>query len=241
MPSTRPPGLTGLHNTNAIDAGTLVRNQSPNPQLNGHGPNHPDISDPSLVELRELGLDLLQMALDLAGIVDPTPVSDGASGLLALARGQWFDALISGASMIPYIGDLAKAGKLPRYLKTIEKAVLLAEKSAEAAKTLLPGMRKLKEVLDLIPANANKQIDEIRAVVNRFINTHTTAAITKVLPDIRKSFRFNGPIPVVKGGKRYELRTAEGRLGVPAPFKIIPFLRARATQCLRAQGMTRVT
>lgn len=51
--------------------------------------------DPHLEELRELGLDLIQMAFDLAGIFDPTPISDGASGLLALSRGQWLDAIIS--------------------------------------------------------------------------------------------------------------------------------------------------
>ena len=68
-------------------------------------PRHP-------VELRDLALDLTQLCFDLAGFVDPTPISDGVSGLIALGRGQWLDAAISGIAMVPYVGDLAKAGKL---------------------------------------------------------------------------------------------------------------------------------
>ena len=34
----------------------------------------------------ELALDVTQMALDIVGLVDPTPISDGANGLISLAR-----------------------------------------------------------------------------------------------------------------------------------------------------------
>ena len=66
----------------------------------------------------ELALDVTQMALDIVGLVDPTPISDGANGLISLARGDWLGAGISAVSMIPYVGDAAKLGKLGRYAET---------------------------------------------------------------------------------------------------------------------------
>ena len=45
---------------------------------------HANAPNLDAVELRTLGLDLVQMALDFSGIVDPTPVSDGTNGLIRL-------------------------------------------------------------------------------------------------------------------------------------------------------------
>lgn len=208
MAPTRVPGPVGSRPAHGIDTGTLARTDSPAPMPSGTGATHPD-ADPHLREMRELGLDLLQMALDLAGIFDPTPTSDGASALLSLARGNWFDAVISGVSMVPYVGDLAKAGKLPRYLKSLERAVELAEKSAVAARTLLPGFEKLKKVLDLIPAGANKSIDEMKRVIDRALKSGAEAA-AKTLPDISKHFRFR---QFERNGNL--VHEASGRLGIP--------------------------
>ena len=63
----------------------------------------------------ELALDVTQIALDIVGLVDPTPISDGVNGLISLGRGDWLGAGISAVSMIPYVGDAAKLGKLGRY------------------------------------------------------------------------------------------------------------------------------
>ena len=105
-------------------------------------------------EKTALMLDLTQMALDIAGIVDPTPISDGVSGVMSLFRGDWLGAGISVASMFPYLGDLAKAGKLPKLLKTIERAVEIAGKDAKFADTLRPVLEKLKVALDAIPLDS---------------------------------------------------------------------------------------
>jgi hypothetical protein len=147
--------------------------------------------------------------LDLAGIFDPTPISDGASGLLALARGQWLDAIISGASMVPYIGDLAKAGKLPRYLRSLERAIELARRSPQAAAALVPGLRKLKEALDLLPSG-NRTIERMKNEINQFLRSSTVGRAAARLPDISRHFQF----------RRYEMngnlyQEASGRLGVP--------------------------
>ncbi len=177
------------------------------PSPNGTGGKVIDINDP---QVREVALDLLGLALDLAGIVDPSPISDGSSALLSIARGNWFDAVISGASMVPYIGDLAKAGKLPKYMKSVEKAVALAKQSEEVAQKLLPAFRKLKEGLEFLPKGANPHLDRLRSLVESFLKGRGAAAIAKRLPDISKHFKFS---TVTLNGK--EFKTAEGWLGVP--------------------------
>jgi hypothetical protein len=123
-----------------------------------------------LARLEALGLDLLQMSLDLVGIVDPTPVSDGASALISLARGDWLGAGISGASAaFPYLGDAAKALRLPRYTRVFDEAVLLAKNSRECTKALLPYMEKLRDVLRrLTPTGSDSFLLFLRLKVDEF-------------------------------------------------------------------------
>lgn len=204
MASSRLPGSIG------ISSRTNSRVPSAHAGPTGKSTAPPD---PHVAELRELSFDLVQLAFDLAGIVDPTPVSDGASGLLALARGRWLDAAISGVSMIPYVGDLAKAGKLPRYLKSVERAIRIAEQSADAAKILRPGIEKLRKALEFIPSGSNKHIDQMREAIDRTFRKPLASAKLK-LPDIRNQFSFRS---VEKDGKVY--RIGEGRLGVPGKVK----------------------
>ena len=64
---------------------------------------------------RELMLDIGQLVLDVVGIFDPTPASDGANVLISLARGDLFGAGISAISIVPFVGDLAKVGKLGKW------------------------------------------------------------------------------------------------------------------------------
>jgi len=218
MAPTRFQKPIGLGTPQVVGADALPHAQSASQGPVGWGATHPDVPDPYVRELRELGLDLLQLALDLAGIVDPTPASDGASGLISLARGQWFDAAISGISMVPYIGDLAKAGKLPKYLRSLERAVELAGKSKKAAEALLPGFRKLKEALDLIPAGVNQQVDRMKSVVDQFLLTRVPTMALKQLPDISHRFKFS-TTSAVRNGKQYQVKQASGRLGIPGNVK----------------------
>ncbi|WP_146160789.1 hypothetical protein [Deinococcus arcticus] len=54
---------------------------------------------------KELALNMTQAAADIAGLVDPTPISDGRSAALSVARGDWLGAGLSLISMIPGLGD----------------------------------------------------------------------------------------------------------------------------------------
>lgn len=214
---TRIPGATGA-----------VLEKGPRGPI-GHGldPHAPDVPTQ---QLHDLALDLLQLALDLAGFADPTPVSDGASLLISLGRGEWLDAAISGASMIPYVGDLAKAGKLPKYLRTVEKAIELADRSKAAAKALLPGMEKLYQALDLLPEGANKHLDRIRSAVQSFVARHgKLSKVADELPDISSHFHFDS---FEEGDKI--VKVASGRLGVPG--KVKNHRKAAPSQAKREQA-----
>ncbi len=51
-------------------------------------------------------------ALDLAGILDPSPTADLTNAAWYASEGRWGDAGISSLGVIPYIGDLGKLGRL---------------------------------------------------------------------------------------------------------------------------------
>lgn len=90
---------------------------------------------------KELYLDLTQSALDIAGIADPTPISDGLSALMSLGRGDFLGAGLSLVSMVPYAGDaLAKTSKgarLAAKIAKLEKQISGARAAVIAAKSTL--------------------------------------------------------------------------------------------------------
>ena len=73
-------------------------------------------------------IDAVQTSLDAAGTADPSPVCDGINGLIYAGRGQWDNAGISAVAMVPYVGDLAKAGKYGK------KAIVIGEGMADVKK-----------------------------------------------------------------------------------------------------------
>ncbi len=66
--------------------------------------------------------EMAQAAVDVAGIIDPTPISDGISASMSLYKGDLIGAGLSLVSMVPFVGDaLAKAVKGPRTAARIAK------------------------------------------------------------------------------------------------------------------------
>jgi hypothetical protein len=140
-------------------------------------------------------LDLIQFGLDLAGILDPTGIADGTSGAISAYRGQWMDAGISAASLLPYVGDLTKTAKLPKYIASVQKAVRIATKDAKFALELRPVLTKLRATLDQVPTHslpawAQSQLRAMRGEIDEFLGR-----------------RFYNPNP------KHELPTAPGRRG----------------------------
>jgi hypothetical protein len=121
-----------------------------------------------------LALEIFQFGLDMVGIADPTGAADGISGLISLARGQFWDAAISGAGLLPYIGDLAKTAKLPKYVKSVAEAIKLASKDHKFAAVLQPALAKLKSALDTVPldklpADAQRMLRQVKTDVEAFL------------------------------------------------------------------------
>ena len=81
------------------------------------------------------GSEILGAALDIVGIFDPTGIADGLNASLQASEGNWGDALISSAGIIPFAGDLAKVGKIEKDIKILDKAVDAA-KGVDKAKDL---------------------------------------------------------------------------------------------------------
>lgn len=62
--------------------------------------------------IRSSGIDNFQTALDIGGIADPFGACDILNASIYLGRGRFLDASLSLLGIIPYIGDIGKAGRL---------------------------------------------------------------------------------------------------------------------------------
>ncbi|ATB40253.1 hypothetical protein CYFUS_005701 [Cystobacter fuscus] len=75
----------------------------------------------------DLKWELAQSAVDAAGLVDPTPISDAIGAVMSAARGDWFGAGMSLVSMLPYAGDAigktAKGAKVLARIATLRKRI----------------------------------------------------------------------------------------------------------------------
>ena len=70
--------------------------------------------------------------LDIVGIFDPSPISDGLAATIEGRNGNYGSAILSGLGMFSYIGDIAKVGKIPKHVKTIENAISSVKKIGPA-------------------------------------------------------------------------------------------------------------
>ncbi|MCA9465904.1 MAG: hypothetical protein KC643_10735 [Nitrospira sp.] len=127
-------------------------------------------------EQKELLLDLGQFTLDIIGFFEPTPFADGTNSLISLGRGDWMGAGLSILGVIPYIGDLAKPGKLPRYGRSLSKAIAMAKKDIHFANQLRPVLQKLMNILENVPlsglpADLASQFTHIKNQLRSFIRS----------------------------------------------------------------------
>jgi hypothetical protein len=125
-------------------------------------------------EEREVLLDVGQFALDLIGIVEPTPFADVTSGVISIGRGNWFAAAVSSLAIIPYVGDLAKVARLPACLASVRRAIDLAGRSERMRTALAPVLASLLPVLSRLPlaslpVAARNAVVELDVTIRRFV------------------------------------------------------------------------
>jgi HNH/ENDO VII superfamily nuclease len=100
-----------------------------------------------------LVLDTIQLTLDIGGVVDPTPISDGLSAAESLGRLRPVEAGISVVGMLPLLGDSLKILKIPHYIETIRAVVRLAIRHPEWATFIRSLVQRVDDVMKLIPWN----------------------------------------------------------------------------------------
>jgi hypothetical protein len=95
-------------------------------------------------------IEKASLVADVAGIFDPTPISDGVGGVLSLAQGDFLGAGLSVVGMIPYVGDLGKIAKIgkraPRTAKILQKILTKGDDVAKAGEKFLRNNYTLKQI-----------------------------------------------------------------------------------------------
>jgi hypothetical protein len=117
-------------------------------------------------ENEKLVLDLVQLLLDIGGIIEPTPFADLTSYVISIARGETFDALISVISILPYAGDTAKLAKFGKYLDTLATLAKRVANNPQLARTVEPILETIVRTLDdaiaLVPKELVVQLQKLR-------------------------------------------------------------------------------
>ena len=118
-------------------------------------------------------LDLTQIGLSIAGIFDPTPVCDGLDGLISLLRGDRVGAAISAVSLIPYLGDAAKIGKLHKFVNVVDRAADLARTDSTVARRVAPRVEQIGAALRAVqeaslPQSLRSALGALRTRVDEF-------------------------------------------------------------------------
>ena len=120
------------------------------------------------------GTDILIAGLDIVGIVDPTPISDGLAASLEAEQGNYGMAILSGLGVIPYVGDVAKVGKIPKHIKTINKAIDAVHGNSKLSKKAQHGYeifnKKTNEILEYGISGQKRSRKQIQSGASPRIN-----------------------------------------------------------------------
>ncbi|NUT39282.1 MAG: hypothetical protein HOV86_04780 [Thermoactinospora sp.] len=174
----------------------------------------------------------VQLVADLVGIFDPTPISDGVSGLMSLGEGDWKGAMLSMAAMIPYFGDaaakpiktfmtLVKAfPALKIFFKVPDDVATDANKLKAYVNVITEGFDNLKNTLKNVDLKNPGKVMDALGVVNRL---HTDAA--KIYAKYPKwaerakklGLPTDGPVPFVPP-KNWDPNRANAGSGITDAF-----------------------
>lgn len=106
---------------------------------------------------KELAWEMSKAAVDVAGLVDPTPISDGVGMAMSLAEGDLVGAGLSLISMVPYAGDAlgktAKGARAAKKLNDLRKKI--AATTALVEKLKAPAKSASKKVDDALAKAKN--------------------------------------------------------------------------------------
>lgn len=137
------------------------------------------------------GADLATLILDLIGIFDPTPIADGASGLLSVFRGEWTQAGLSVAAMIPYLGDTGKVLKFTKMLKEFRHLGDMAGDAAKVERVL----RSLRHVDWKNPTKLNEALGTMNRLAGDAAKRYRDPRVLEAAQ--KRGLPTEGPVPFV--------------------------------------------
>ncbi len=145
----------------------------------------------------ELVADLVQMTLDLTGIVEPTPFSDGTNAIISVGRaigdafsgdgwgalGHLGNGVVSGVSILPYLGDAAKVAKIGKWAQTVSDAVSAIARNPAMRTTLEPALREIADLvnripqgmIDSLPQGARESLERMKGELDEFFGAGARA------------------------------------------------------------------
>jgi|GEM_PF-6440657 len=150
-------------------------------------------------ELKELGL---QAALDVAGVIDPTPTSDLLSAANSIRRKDYIGAGLTLLGVVPYLGDAigktakgaliaSRVAKLKSRLESALRALKVAEAAIQKAKNVTRAQKLLRHALTAMEKAAirlHKELPLIRSP--RLLKKHPGPVPLAELIDELKSKGF---------------------------------------------------
>lgn len=172
---------------------------------------------PSGPSTAETVADLTQMALDLVGIIEPTPFADGSNAVISLGRsigsavsGDWSGAgghLLNGglsvAGVLPYLGDAAKVGKIGKWAQTVSDAVSMVARNPASRAAVEAPLREIRDLIgripqgaiDALPASARESLGRMKTQLDEFFGIGARAADTRLVggaENIGQTVTING-------------------------------------------------
>lgn len=137
--------------------------------------------------------DLAQLTLDITGIIEPTPISDGTNAVISVVRsvgslfggdlggagGHLGNGVLSAVGIIPYLGDAAKLGKIGKWAQTVSDAVGAVASNPALRSTFEPALREIKDLvakipqgaIDALPASARESLERMKGQLDEFFGT----------------------------------------------------------------------
>lgn len=142
-------------------------------------------------EKTALMADIAQIGLAIGGIFEPTPFCDITDAAISVWRGDWLGAGISAVSVVPYVGDLAKVGKLGKMAETIARAVDIAIADAAFAERLKPALEPIRKALDNVDLSGLPSA--VREPLERMRSSIDTLFDARKVPDFADGARHVDP------------------------------------------------
>jgi RHS repeat-associated protein len=148
--------------------------------------------------------DALQTMLDIIGIIEPTPIADGASAAISYERGYYWEMILCGVSMASYVGDISKLFKIPKWIERIDNALRTALKSEKLRDILKPLFKAMDKAIDSVPESIKGRLPD---------------SVKEGMDDVQK--KIKGFLEPPKGTKGV-LDGLPGKVGKTGPIKEVP-------------------